>query len=126
MGSEMCIRDSRSALSRYRVSPGAGTCSSLEYLYGQDFCTNSTLAEAFLVHFWHQLKEQPCFVSKKDSLASLALCLCGWHRHRHKCSRAGKTMTVLQRAVLDVENEFISLSARFRDGETLDSEARSA
>ena len=128
---DICVETgaiSRSALTRYRKTPAAGARLSLLYLFGQDARTpvSQGVAAALLGHFWHVYKLQPCFAPRRDSLATLALGLCGWHRHGHVCMFRGTRMTLLQRAVLDEEAEFKYLAARFRDGEALQSEARNS
>ena len=115
---------SRNALSFYRVCKGAGTYLSLQYLYGQRNGSSvpTRVAQDLLQHLFHQYKQNGAFVHKKESIATLSLGLCCWHRHRSFCSYGGKRMTVLERAGDCEEDELRQLAARIHQGETLDSE----
>ena len=87
----------------YPVCRGAGTWQSLDRLYHHRHA-NQSQAEKSLVHLYHQVPWR-----RGHSLPSLALTLCGWHRHKQRVRYDGQSMSGLQRAILQEEEEYAEL-----------------
>ena len=90
------------AMSSYPVAAPSGTADSLRKLYGVTTKSEKVLSK-LLVHLFHR-----CSPTREDSLATLSLNLCGWHRSLKRCSYDGRTMSLLSRAIAQEEKEFLA------------------
>lgn len=103
-----------SSLCSFPVALGAGTCLSLAFIYRCEI-KSEVQAEGLLVHLWHTVRARGHFKTSSDSLATLALNLCGYHRLRYTCSHGGKQVSGLDRAISQEELEFLMLRRELRD-----------
>ena len=99
---------SRHALRSYPVATCSGTSASLKVLYG--IPKAKTLTEAMLrkllVHLYHQVQMTDAWSYKNDSLATMSLTTCGWHRSKQVVTHNGVRTSGLQRAVAIEEAEY--------------------
>ena len=102
------------ALKFYPVAACSGTHQSLCLLYGVSTGKEQVI-QKLLIHLYHQLRKTRAFRSKSDSLATLSLCLCRWHRSKQSCSFKGQGMTGLDRAIRQEELEYLSVLQNDRD-----------
>ena len=73
---------SKHALRSYPVAAGSGTSESLKILYGISGPVSESVLRKLLVHLFHRVRRSSAFRAEKDSLASIALTLCGWYRSK--------------------------------------------
>ena len=92
------------AMTKLLMSDDAGTMTSLKLLYNITTATDSEL-NSLLHHLYFQLRSSPAFGGQSESLCSVGITLCGWHRHKTTCSWRGKTVTLLHRAIVQEEEE---------------------
>ena len=107
----------RRAIASYPISPKSGTWLSLEYLYGTKV-SSEPLAEKMLIHLWHQLRLKGHFKTQNDSLATLGLCLCGFHRSHETVDYQGRKMSCLDRAIREEEKQYLELHQALRESST--------
>ena len=105
----------REVLCSYPVAAGSGTACSLAALYGLPNVSEKLGAE-LLCHLWHVFKKTSDMSNKQDSLSTLSLNLCGWHRFKQKnLYYNGERMDGLQRAIAMEEAEYLELLHLFRE-----------
>ena len=73
---------SKNALRSYPVAQQSGTASSLKVIYGipSKKALSESMLRQLLVHLYHQVRSTDGFSHRSDSLATMTLTLCGWHR----------------------------------------------
>ena len=108
---------SKNALRSYPVAQQSGTASSLKVIYGipsQKALSESTLRQ-LLVHLYHQVQSTDVFSHRSDSVATMTLTLCGWHRAKGTVQYNGQTITGLVRAITVEGTEYLEVRAKLRE-----------
>ena len=108
---------SKHALRSYPVATGSGTYEGLKLLYGipAKRTVSEPILRKLLVHLFHQVKKTDAFSAKNDSLATMSLTLCGWHRSRKHVRYHGTRMSVLSRALEVEEQEYLDIRHSLRE-----------
>ena len=100
---------SKHALRYYPVAAGSGTSESLKILYGLSGAVSESVLRKLLVHLFHRVRRTSAFRAEKDSLATISLTLCGWHRSKQEVRHEGVRMSGLARAIQIEEQEYLDI-----------------
>lgn len=108
---------SKHALRSYPVAAASGTAASLKLLYGIPDAkrVGEPVLRKLLVHMFHQVKKTDAFAPNTDSLATLSITLCGWHRSKQNVQHDGTHMSGLARAIALEEKEYLDIHQDLRD-----------
>ena len=92
------------------VAVGSGTLQGLEQIYGCSVGDEAAASE-LLAQLYFNLRSRGEFKGrgKADSVATLSLTLCGWIRSQYACQWKHRTISGLDRAILQEEIEFCTL-----------------
>ena len=105
---------SREAINFWPVASGSGTWKSLAYLYGTKIQSEDHASD-LLRDLYHKVRQCGSFSTRADTIATVALNLCGWHRTSYTCSLRGCTVTGLDRAIDDEERAVLRLRELLRE-----------
>ena len=105
---------SKSAINWWPVALNSGTCDSLSAVYQTKISTERQGGQ-LLIHLYHQARSHNEFKSKSDSIATLSLNLCGWHRSKYSCWYDHQEVSGLDRAIRQEEVEYLELRRVLRE-----------
>ena len=105
---------SKSAINWWPVALNSGTCNSLSIVYRTKISTERQ-GEQLLIHLYHQARSHNEYKSKSDSIATLSLNLCGWHRSKYFCRYDDHEVSGLDRAIRLEEVEYLELRRVLRE-----------
>ena len=100
----------------YPVEDKAATAAGLKKLYGlppQHSAKDEKWSELLNHCFAVFVKEAPCYCPRSDHLGTLSMLLCGRERAGRECKYQGRTMTMLDRAILQESKEYAAALDRF-------------
>ena len=101
----------KDAINWWPVAQGSGTFQALEILYGKSLPSEEA-ASGCLQHLYMVFWSEGAFRTRSDSIGTLGLNLCGWHRSKKKVKYGNSTVSGLDRAIAQEEKEILLLRAR--------------